>query len=545
MIRKSLPAAIALASTIGLVGSANAVEVNPNGIGEVLLYPLYTVEGGNDTLVTIVNTTNYVKAVKVRFVESMNSQEVLDFNLYLSPHDVWTGAVIADTEGDGARLLTRDTSCTVPAIPAAGQPFLTFEYEGEAYSNGEGGPQGADRTRVGHLEVIEMGVVQDDVFDADARDEEDIDDTTVIKNDFNPEAWATHGADGVPANCAGLVEAWDPNTNNSNAVWTLTSGAADIIGADEPGTHESVAGGIFGSAIIIDVQEGIDVSYDAVALDNFRTDEIHTDPSTTIPSLEDADKVAVISGQSFTTDTSIDAVSVVLMKSALMNDFVTSNDIAAATDLVVTFPTKRFYVNEWVDVNEDGTMDGLLGADGVEGFYTPGTLPLGDPDLNYLTPFTSAWDNSVVGEVAGSACEPIHIEYWNREERTPLTTAPELVFSPQPDDQEIPGFNLCYEANVIHIDGSNILGAGYASADFALDSTIADGWLRIDLTNLQTKNNIGRTIDVSNGATDSYFEGLPAIGFNVVAFTNGDVGGLLSNYAGLNVNKAAVTSADY
>ena len=52
--------------------------------------------GGNafNTYVSVVNTTDVVKVVKVRFREGKNSREVLDFNLYLSPNDVWTGAVI-------------------------------------------------------------------------------------------------------------------------------------------------------------------------------------------------------------------------------------------------------------------------------------------------------------------------------------------------------------------------------------------------------------------------------------------------------------------
>ena len=92
-MKKALPAAIALAGSLGFAAAANAVNVNHDGLGEALLYSYYTTEDGNDTLVNITNTTGYVKAVKVRFVESMNSQEVLDFNLYLSPYDVWTGAV--------------------------------------------------------------------------------------------------------------------------------------------------------------------------------------------------------------------------------------------------------------------------------------------------------------------------------------------------------------------------------------------------------------------------------------------------------------------
>ena len=57
---------------------------NPEGTGEVLLFPFYDAENGNATNMHIVNTTEKVKAVKVRFLEYKASYEVLDFNLYLS-----------------------------------------------------------------------------------------------------------------------------------------------------------------------------------------------------------------------------------------------------------------------------------------------------------------------------------------------------------------------------------------------------------------------------------------------------------------------------
>ncbi|NMG56927.1 hypothetical protein GPA23_20405, partial [Aromatoleum aromaticum] len=40
---------------LGVVGSAHAVHVNPDGLGQVLLYPYYTVQDGYDTYVHVVN----------------------------------------------------------------------------------------------------------------------------------------------------------------------------------------------------------------------------------------------------------------------------------------------------------------------------------------------------------------------------------------------------------------------------------------------------------------------------------------------------------
>jgi hypothetical protein len=91
MNRKNLTAAVlaGLAGAAGIAGTAQAVNLNPDGLGQVLLYPYYTTNAGNATLLSVVNTTDSAKAVKVRFKEGYNSREVLDFNMYMSAYDVW------------------------------------------------------------------------------------------------------------------------------------------------------------------------------------------------------------------------------------------------------------------------------------------------------------------------------------------------------------------------------------------------------------------------------------------------------------------------
>ena len=124
-MKKALPAAIALAGSLGFAAAANAVNVNHDGLGEVLLYSYYTTEDGNDSLINITNTTDQVKAVKVRFVESMNSQEVLDFNLYLSAKDVWVAAVIPTAGGAG--IVPPDYSCTDGVVSTSGRSTVWVE----------------------------------------------------------------------------------------------------------------------------------------------------------------------------------------------------------------------------------------------------------------------------------------------------------------------------------------------------------------------------------------------------------------------------------
>ena len=180
-MKKILP--IAVLSALAGVNGAQAVHVNPDGLGQVLLYPYYTTEGGQDTYVNLVNTTNEVKAVKVRFRESLNSAEVLDFNLYLSPFDHWSAVITSGTDSDAATITSADTSCTVPAALTAAAPgetgqtisFRNFEYTADS-------EDGLDRTTEGYVEVIEMGVVTDtDLAEA-----------------------ATH-VSGVPDDCGALV----------------------------------------------------------------------------------------------------------------------------------------------------------------------------------------------------------------------------------------------------------------------------------------------------------------------------------------------------
>jgi hypothetical protein len=183
---------ITTAVLAGIAGTTQAVNVNNDGLGQVLIYPYYSVQGGVeiagvtgnlDTLLSVYNTTNNVKAVKVRFLDGQNSREVLDFNLYLSPFDVWTASI--SREGEGGILRTTDNSCTVPDIPDGGVEFRNL-----AFSSDEGDTSLA-RTREGHIEIIEMATIVD-------------------VGSFRPATWATHGADGVPAACDQLVDAWRP-----------------------------------------------------------------------------------------------------------------------------------------------------------------------------------------------------------------------------------------------------------------------------------------------------------------------------------------------
>ena len=121
-MKKNILSLAVAASAAGITSLASAqMYVNTEHTGEALIFPFYSAQNGNSTLISIANTTADTKAVKVRIIESQQSEEVLDFNLYMSPHDHFSFAVSED--GAGAKMITADTSCTVPAIEGGEQAF--------------------------------------------------------------------------------------------------------------------------------------------------------------------------------------------------------------------------------------------------------------------------------------------------------------------------------------------------------------------------------------------------------------------------------------
>ncbi|MCW8870092.1 MAG: hypothetical protein OQK49_05255, partial [Proteobacteria bacterium] len=130
---------------------ASAVRVNPQGIGEVLLVPYYTVNNGLNTTVAVTNTNEDVKAIRINIREGLNGYPVLSYNVYLGPHDTWTfvtGAwtsTIDNHEGeDSAAHASSDNSCA-PRLNKSLQQFLPGDITD--------GPGTMSRVREGFIEI--------------------------------------------------------------------------------------------------------------------------------------------------------------------------------------------------------------------------------------------------------------------------------------------------------------------------------------------------------------------------------------------------------
>ena len=477
---KSLSKAIALATLVGAAASAQAaptdVVVNPNGLGEVLLYSLYTAEEGNITNINITNTTDVAKAVKVRFLEGQNSQEVLDFNLYLSPRDQWSGAVTATA--DGAMLVSADKSCTAPAIPATGEAFRSTDYIGD------GGEQSLARTRVGHFEVIEMGAVDTSTF-------------------FGQQLFAAVKAGSqpglAPADCGFINQAFA-----KDGAWSVKVTDALTAGALQAGLNATNKGGLYGSASILNIEGSTQISYDAVAVDNFKTNTLHTTPGSIYPTLNGALFAGDIAQRTTAkgvwsaatpevlNTSTVGSLTLELGRTEINNDYVLDAARGSETNWVVTYPTKRFHV--------DRTMPDGLAAKATP--FANKVLARG--------PFDQFWNTNAA---PGESCDTVYLNAWDNEEYIKAN----IDFSPSNSPV---GPQFCYETNILTFNDGKVLGGEFVSNNVILEQPdFQFGWMNIDFT-------------TATKPTKS----MPAIGFSAVVVKNNNTSNGLNNNYGSSTN---------
>jgi hypothetical protein len=318
-MRANLVAAIAFVafSAVFTMNQASGVALNPRGLGQVLIFPYYTVNKSQDTLLSIGNAGGAGKMVHVRFRESYNARPVLEFNVFLSAHDVWTAGITQTSDDGVAELRTSDTSCTDPPLPASGQPFVTAGYAGGGFWPDlppDSGPSTPDRTREGYIELIAIG----DTTPGDALDQ------TI-----------THVQTGLPG---GGVPAC--------AASVLQSAAPTVAPAPD----------LFGSVAIINVGQGTFFAYTPDALTGFTDTPLSTIDEPRHPTLEDANtadaapltRASVIVGNhplDIDYEFPIDAVTAVFMADSIYNEYFVDSTFGASTDWVVTLPTRSFYTD--------------------------------------------------------------------------------------------------------------------------------------------------------------------------------------------------------
>jgi hypothetical protein len=452
--------------------SASAVSLSPRGVGQVLIYPYYTVNKSQDTLLSVVNASAISKAVQVRVLEGYNGRDTLAFVLYLSPHDVWTASIGQIADDGGALMKTSDTSCTSTPFPANGQPLRSAGYDGTSVIPADGGPTSITRTREGFIEFI----VGADITPGSPTDVA----ITHVQTGLP--------GGGVPPGCASLNDA----TTQQDEV--------------------APTGGIFGSASIVNVGEGTFFAYNADALQGF-TDLPLFNPATAElgPTLAFANSNEAASAGGATaylsTDTGtplaldyargIDAVSAVFMVDSIYNEYVVAASLGANTDWVVTFPTKAYYV------------DFIYGAVPLAPFGAPFAAP-------------------------GAAPAPVAGNVYDREEGGYPFGGPCDGFCPPPlpvpgldyEVNVIPIVNSVTPTVASGVFGSNLVGMSLAPYG-------DDGQIALDLTDAGlTFAALPGGLDPQGNAVS--LSGLPATGFMAYNVINTHAQpGFLANYSGV------------
>jgi len=485
---KSLYAALAGLGALGATGVAQAVSVNHDGLGQVLIYPYYTVrtvptglvgsDAAYNSLLSVVNSTASVKAVKVRFLEGKNSREVLDFNLYLSAKDVWTTAIIPTT--DGAGIFTADKSCTVPTVSsssASPTQFVNFAYTG---SNDDKGGTSLDRTREGYVEIIEM---------AD------------YAAGTSTHTAATH-VSGVPP-CT--LSALTAPTADNNAL---------------PGT-----GGLFGSMTLVNVLKGEDFGYDPTALDGFSTTKLWFPEGDVRPTLAfvNPKTSVVVAGFNVYVTTAwptlppgnpVDPVSAVFMHNNVYNEFVLDVSTKSSTDWVVTFPTKREYV--------------FAGSGVAQKLFQNNFTASGSCDDVQLTQYDRE-ERTIVSQSNFSPPPPTQTDSLCWEANVISYIFPSSAATPA-QSTVLGSKNF----SAVKTDFVN----GWVALNFPLVGT------RHQLIGPGSTVFNTRT-GVTVGTTSTTFNGLPVVGFAAITFENGNLslgpGLLQSNYGG-NFNHKVTSS---
>jgi hypothetical protein len=432
-IRKKL-VSVAVASALGggalmLAAPAQAMNVSQNNLGQVLLFPYYTVKNGYDTLFTITNTSDRTTVFKIRWREALNSREVRDFNVILSPYDVWTGVVTNNGSG-GALIRTFDNTCTSPILPASGTVSGAREI---AFTNAlfsgpftDSATNDISRVQEGYFEVIEMGTS-----------------TRATSDSSNVLEYNAKHVSGTPRDCTKV----DALFNN--------------VGANLSYLNTPI-NNLKGHATFINVAAGKAIDTEPTAIENFVSHNIVAAPGDLIPDLGNGDPV----GTAYFLDDgfgvslnyvggSTGAVDDLLRATSVINEYATGTN--ASTSWVVTFPTKHFHTDN----------------------YTAGTGPSlpGTPDGGFSEWFPKFDQSYNVLATGGKSCDNVGLNVYNREEGTFAPSGTQ--FSPVPAGSSV---ELCYEANVIDFNNSSVFGTGTNRLGVNTTTVGTAGWAELAFT---------------------------------------------------------------
>jgi len=456
-----LVAAVA-AATVGYTNLVNAqpATVGASDLGNLALIPYYTVRDGNVTGVHITNTSGSTQVVKVRLRRGTDSMDALDFNLILSPQDVWTGFLAA--EGDDIVFNTTDNSCTAPAT--VGGKFTMVDIYRED----------ADE---GYIEIIGMG-------------------QPAVETQSAIAATAKHGANGVPASCALVRDNFFANgvflglgdVDNARGVVNGGLSVQRVPVLDEttglptaattlvPNQYVASENALKVSYFIRDAAGGREFGNSATHIENFLFNPAITNQqfglfSGDLLGFDYPDLNGGVPGGERGRFTELRGL---LGNASVINDWSANADLNVGTDWVITFPGQYTMLNLPHYFLSDQTSGAIPCNTVAESAAFTGT----DPQDVFLNSPCDFRDIPAVAEFA----------VYDREEQTPTPEAPpegQLVVSPALPTAPgvVPRILLPYEVNVVQWGAEPVLGS--ANSDISVSAPYAFGWAELNVSSGQ------------------------------------------------------------
>lgn len=453
----------AMIGGLGFAGSASAaLTVENSGSGHMLLVPYYTAQNGNMTVFHVVNTdTVNGKAMKVRFRGASNSDDVLDFQVFMSPGDVWTAAVTKGAN-DVAQLVTADATCTLPAISSGvAVPFVQ-----DRLSSTLSAADKANNTREGYVEIFNMA---------------DIDPSNTytvggVGSQKSPLYTAIKHVNGVAPCTASAL--------NASLNWTNTTANNGLL---------APTNGLTGSWYIINVPQTTTFSGATTAIrsDQATGNNVFSAQTTgannnTLASADPLFRANVLVAQKYdlpdlstpydatyaTAEAQATALTAALARNAVINQYATDAAITAKTDWVFSMPTRRYSIaaNYAVAIGQGtATVNGagtVTTADATKAYRYINT--------DVTSYFTTVGNTSVnsIGQICVNSNAPT---FFDREETSKSAGA---VFSPGTVTQA----SLCGEVSVLSFAdaGASVLGASVARSN--VTGAYTNGWGRLDFS---------------------------------------------------------------
>ena len=445
------------------IGTGVGLSVDAGGTGHALVVPYFNAQNGNMTVLHVVNTdTARGKAVKVRFRGAANSDDILDFQVFMSPGDVWTGAVTAGADGV-AQLVTADNTCTLPTLtPGVAQPFITSRLNpaltGDALAN---------QTREGYVEIFNMADIPANPATTSLY--------TAIKHvngkapctasalnatltNFTTEAAATTAGFAAPTGT--LMGDW----YIINVAQTTTfSGAATAVVATNAGVSAPSNFVHFPQLDSAAVAAGN--TADPLLLSGAVTPAFYDLPDLSTPFVTAPGSGAAVAQANL--------LSAALAVKSVTNQYANDASITAKTDWVFSMPTRRYSVAMNYAKNNATPK-----VDGREFTALAG---------NYFTAANTAVSGQLICVTSTGQ------SFWDREENTKTSGA---VFSPG----TVAKTQFCGETSVLSFAdaGTSVLGASVARQN--VTGAYVNGW--------------------SNVVTTGNGNGLPILGASFIKLTN-------------------------